>query len=188
MKLNLVRMSVSQACANGRLPTRPSNWRNLTNPVTTLDVSKPETSNKPPALRPSPHNWRSGATNWCMRGGSVFQIIFNSGQALPLPGGRFSFPRIGRGGDTERLRNMYRSWPQTRPGHGHDPVQCRPRTQTVRVHEPSTAVNSPRPRSWPQTVRKHGLATDSIVPKPATVAVADCPQSGQSRGPSTTAN
>jgi hypothetical protein len=139
-------------------------------------------------LRPSPHNWRSGATNWCMRGGSVFQIIFNSGQALPLPGGRFSFPRIGRGGDTERLRNMYRSWPQTRPGHGHDPVQCRTRTQTVRVHEPSTAVNSPRPRSWPQTVRKHGLATDSIVPKPATVAVADCPQSGQSRGPSTTAN
>ena len=118
----------------------------------------------------------------------MFQIMFKSGQALPLPGGRFSFPRIGRGGDTERLRNMYRSWPQTRHSHGHDLVQCRTRTQTVRFREHSISASCPRPRSRSQTVRIHGQATDSIVRKPATVAVADCPQSGQSRGPSTPTN
>jgi hypothetical protein len=71
----------------------------------------------------------------------VFQIIFNSGQALPLPGGRFSWPRIGRGGGAERLRNMYRSWPQTRLGHGHDLVQCRTRTHL------SVSSTGPHPRS-----------------------------------------
>ena len=118
----------------------------------------------------------------------MFQIMFKSGQALLLSMLRFSWPRISRGIGAKRHRNRRCSWPQTRPGHGHDPVQCRTRTQTVRFREQSTAVDSPRPRSWPQTVRKHGLATDSIVPKPATVAVADCPQSVRSRGPSTTAN
>src|SRR5450432_4320662 len=48
---------------------------------------------------------------------------FRMGQALPLPGGRFSCPRIGRGRDAERLRNMYCSWPQTRHSHDHDLVQ-----------------------------------------------------------------
>ena len=118
----------------------------------------------------------------------MFLIIFNSGQALPLPGGRFSFPRIGRGEGTERLRNMYRSWPQTRHSHGHDLVQCRTRTQTVCFREQSTSVNSPRQQSGPQTVRIHGPATDSIVRKPTTVVVADCPQPRHSRDPSMPAN
>ena len=118
----------------------------------------------------------------------MFQIIFNSGQALPLPGGRFSWPRIGRGRDAERLRNRHCSWPQTRPGHGHDPAQCRPRTQTVRVHEQSASADCPRPQSRPQTVRVHGLATDSIGHEQAKANVTDCPQPVRSRELSTNAN
>jgi len=139
-------------------------------------------------LRPSPHNWRNGATNWCMRGGSVFRIIFNSGQALPLPGGRFSRPRIGRGIGAKRLRNRYCSWPQTRPGHGHDPVQCRSRTQTVHVREQSASADCPRPQSRSQSVRVHGLATDSFVHEQAVATVMDCPQPVRIRELSTNAN
>jgi hypothetical protein len=118
----------------------------------------------------------------------VFQIMFKSGHALPLSKLRFSWPRIGRGKGRGWLRNMDCSWPQTRPGHGHDPVQCRPRTQTVRVREQSASATCPRPQSRSQTVRSHGLATDSIVHELATAAVADCPQPVRSRGLSTNAN
>ena len=118
----------------------------------------------------------------------MFQFMFKSGHALPLPGGRFSWPRIGRGGGAKRHRNSHCSWPQTRPGHGHEPVQCRPRTQTVRVREQSASASWQRQPSRSQTVHKHGLATDSIVHDRATAAVADCPQTVQSRGLSTNVN
>ena len=109
-------------------------------------------------------------------------------QALLLSMLRFSWPRISRGRDAERLRNMDCSWPQTRPGHGHDPVQCRPRTQTVRVHKQSASASCPRQQSRSQTVRKHGLATDSIGPEQAKATVMDCPQPVRSRELSTSAN
>jgi hypothetical protein len=118
----------------------------------------------------------------------VFQIIFNSGQALPLPGGTFSWPRIGRGEGRGWLRDMHRSWPQTRPDHGHDLVQCRPRTQFIRAHEQSASAFCPRPQSRPQTVRKLGLATDSIVQEQTKATVMDCPQPVRSRELSTNAN
>ena len=118
----------------------------------------------------------------------MFLVIFNSVHALPLPGGRFSCPRIGRGGCAERPRNTHCSWPQTRSGHGHDPVQYRPRTQTVHVREQSASAACPWQQPRPQTVRVHGLATDSIVHEQATAAVADCPQPVRSRGLSTAAN
>ena len=118
----------------------------------------------------------------------MFVIIFERTHALPLPCGRFSWPRIGRGRDAEQLRNMDCLWPQTRPGNGHGPVQCRPRTQTVRVHEHSASADCPRPQSRSQTVRVHGLATDSIVHDRAMAAVADCPQPVRSRELSTNAN
>ena len=117
-----------------------------------------------------------------------FKSYLRSGQALLLSKLRFSWPRIGRGGGAERLRNRHCSWPQTRPGHGHDPAQCRPRTQTVRVREQSASADCPRPQSRSQTVRVHGLATDSIVHEQAMATVVDCPQTVRSRGLSTTAN
>ena len=118
----------------------------------------------------------------------MFRIMFKSGQALPLPDGRFSCPRIGRGEGAERLRNMYCLWPQTRPGNGHDPVQCRTWTQTVRVREQSTSASCPRQQSRPQTVRVHGLAKDSIGHEQAMATVTDCPQPVRSRELSTNAN
>jgi hypothetical protein len=118
----------------------------------------------------------------------VFVIIFERTQALLLSMLRFSWPRISRGIGAKRLRNRYCSWPQTRPGHGHGPVQCRPRTQTVRVHEQSASADCPRPQSRPQTVRVHGLATDSIGHEQAKATVMDCPQPVRSRELSKPAN
>ena len=118
----------------------------------------------------------------------MFVIIFERTQALLLSMLRFSWPRIGRGIGAKRLRNMDCLWPQTRPGHGHDPVQCRPRTQTVRVHEQSASAFCPRPQSRLQTVRKLGLATDSIVHEQAKATFMDCPQPVRSRELSTNAN
>ena len=118
----------------------------------------------------------------------MFQIIFNSGQALPLPGGRFSWPRIGRGEGVKRLRNMYRSWPQTRPGQGHDLVQCRSRMQSVRVRKQSASAFYPRQQSLPQSVRIHGQAMVSIVHERTTATVLDFPQPSQSCEPTKPAN
>lgn len=131
---------------------------------------------------------RPGMVNWNSDGGRMFQIIFKSGHALPLPGGRFSCPRIGRGEGREGLRNMYRSWPRTRHSHRHDLAQCRTRTQTVHVREQSASASDPCQQSRSQTVREHGLATNSIIHERATVAVANFPQSGQSREQSMRAN
>ena len=114
--------------------------------------------------------------------------MFKSGQALLLSKLRLSWPRIGRDEGAKRLRNMNRSWPQTRLGHGHDPVQCRPRTQTVRVHEQSASAACPRPQSRSQTVRIHRLAMDSIVHEQAKATAMDCPQPVRSRELSTNAN
>jgi hypothetical protein len=114
--------------------------------------------------------------------------MFNTGQALLLSKLRFSWPRSGRDIGAQRHRNRHCSWPQTRPGHGHDPAEHRPRTQTVRVREPSAAASCPRPQPRPQTVRKLGLATDSIVREQAMASVAYCPQTVRSRGLSTNTN
>ena len=118
----------------------------------------------------------------------MFRIMFKIGHALPLPRGRFSWPRIGRAIGAQRHRNRHFSWPQTRPGHGHDPAEHRPWTQTVHVHEPSAAADCPRPQPRPQTVRVHGLATDLFVHEQATATVMDCPQTVRSREFSTLAN
>jgi hypothetical protein len=118
----------------------------------------------------------------------VFVIIFERTQALLLSMLRFSWPRISRGEGRGWPRNMDCSWPQTRLGHGPEPVQCRPRTQTVRVREQSTSASCPRQKSRPQTVRVHGLATDSIVHEQAMATVADCPQPVRSRGLSANVN
>ena len=126
--------------------------------------------------------------NWNREGGSVFQIVFKSGQALPLPGGRFSCPRIGRGEGRGCLCDMYRSWPQTRPSHSHDLAQCRTWTQTVCVREQSASASCPRQQSRSQIVHVHGLATASIVLERATATVMECPQPVPSREPSTVAN
>ncbi len=118
----------------------------------------------------------------------MFQIMFKSGQALPLPGGRFSCPRISRGKGREWLRNLYRSWPQTRHSHGHDPLQCRPRTQTVHVREQSASVSCPWQQSRSRTVRVHELATNLIVHDQAKATDMDCPQPAHSRELSMSAN
>ena len=159
---------VSTACSLDRLVS--TRWNKRSKLARSLDCLRP------------------GMVNWNSDGGSMFQIMFKSGQALLLSKLRFSCPRIGRGGGAERLRNMDCSSPQTRPSHDHDPVQCRTQTQIVRVRDQSASAPQPRQQSRSQIVHVHGLATNSIVHERATARVADCPQPGQVHEPSMLAN
>jgi hypothetical protein len=109
----------------------------------------------------------------------VFLIMFKTGHALLLPGGRFLSPRSGRGLDAECPRNSpaSRPWPwpvrdrvqsetSPHPLHDHGRVQSvivswpcpQPRPQSVPVRVPvraeavrdqSTSANYP----WSWTVR-----------------------------------
>ena len=119
-------------------------------------------------------------------------IMFRTGHALLLPGGRFSRPRSGRGASAEQPRNIGNSWPQTRLFHEHGQAKCRTRTRIIRVHEQSISAFCPHPRirlqtvhirdfsaaftrrnrglaadiQCPQTVRRHELSTPTSLPQP----------------------
>ncbi len=169
-------------------PVRFDRYRRPVSTACSLDRLVRTQWNKRSKLERSLDCLEPGMANWNSDGGRMFPIMFKTRHALPLPGGRFSWPRIGRGGGAERLRNMYRSWPQTRHGHGHDPVQCQPRTQYVRVRKQSASAFCPRQQSRSQTVRIHGQAMASIVHGLTTATVLDVPQPGQSCEPTKPAN
>lgn len=99
----------------------------------------------------------------------MFLIMFKTRHALPLPGGRFLRPRIGRGMGAEQLRNMNCLWPQTRPIRELRQPPSRAHKLIVRVRERSAVASN----SWQQarsqaarirdgamavTVREQGLA------------------------------
>jgi hypothetical protein len=112
----------------------------------------------------------------------VFLIIFERTQALLLSMLRFSWPRICRGRDAERLRNMDCLWPQRgqatvmvrfSAGHGLklsvSPNSPHLRTVHVHDHVPRQSVstdwqrihlskNRQRPRSW--IVRSQSAVVD----------------------------
>ena len=81
----------------------------------------------------------------------MFLIMFNTGHALPLPGGRSSCPRRSRGGDAACPRENNDSCPRTRNVHVPDPATDRSRTRTVHVREQSVTSFSPRPQTCPRT-------------------------------------
>ena len=118
----------------------------------------------------------------------MFLIMFKTGQALLLPGGRFLSPRSVRGESAEQPRNIGISWPQTRQFHERGQVQCRTWTRIIRVHEQSTSVFCPHPRIRQQTVRIRELATAFTGRNRETAADIQCPQSVRRRGLSTPAN
>jgi len=123
----------------------------------------------------------------------VLLIMFKTGHALLLPGGRFSSPRTSRGECAERPRDISNSWPQTRQFHEHGQGQCRTWTRIIRVHGQSTSVFCPQPRVRKQPVhirefstaftgRNRGLAADKQCPqsvhRPGLSAPANLPQTG----------
>ena len=118
----------------------------------------------------------------------MFPIMFKSGQALLLPGGRSWSPRHGRETGAEQPRNVTDSWPQTRHFHDIKPVQDRTQPRIGHVHDQSVIPFNPRRESHPRTVRGRAQATASIVSEQAAAAVVNQPQTGRSRKQSSSAN
>jgi hypothetical protein len=118
----------------------------------------------------------------------VFPIMFKTGQALLLPGGRFSGPRHGREAGAEQPRTVTGSWPQTRHFHEIEPVQDRTQPRVGHVREQTVSAFNPRHQSHPRTVRVCAQATASIVREKAVAAVVNRPQTIRSLKQSTSAN
>ena len=118
----------------------------------------------------------------------MFPIMFKTGQALLLPGGRSWSPRHGRETGAEQPRNATDSWPQTRHFHESEPVQDGTQPRVGHVREQSVIAFSPRQQSRPRTVRVRAQATASIVSEQAAAAVVNQPQTGRSREQSSPAN
>ena len=118
----------------------------------------------------------------------MFLIMFKTGHALLLPGGRSSSPRHGRETGAEQPRTVTGSWPQTRHFHEIEPVQDRTQPRVGHVREQSVSVFNPRQQSHPRTVRVRAQATASIVREKAMAANANCPQTVRSREQSTLVN
>ena len=107
----------------------------------------------------------------------MFLIMFRTGHALLLPGGRFSSPRSGRGASAEQPRNIGNSWPQTRPFRKRGQSQCRAWTQIIRVREQSTSAFRSRQQAWQQIVHIRELSTAFTGRNRGLAAYIQCPQS-----------
>ena len=114
--------------------------------------------------------------------------MFNIGHAKPLDVTRILCPRISRGEDLKRSRDIDRSWPRTRQIREHEQSENRTQSQTIRVRELSMSALSPRPRSRSQTVRIRERIAISTVRDQALAADTNCPQTVRSPELSTSAN
>jgi len=123
--------------------------------------------------------------NWNIEGGSVFLIMFNRRHALPLPGGRFSCPRIVRGAGAERLRNIYCSWPQTRPIRRLEQPMRRAHQRIIRARERSVSAISSLQQTCSRAARIRDGATTATVLEPAAAVAIKCPLAIRSRDLST---
>ena len=145
-------------------------------------------SNKPAEFNPWPRSWNSGARNWCNKGGNVFLIMFRTGHALLLPGGRFLSPRHGCEVGAKQSRKVTGLWPQTRHSQDNKLVQDRAQPRVSHVREQSETACNPRHRSYPRTIRVLAQASASIGREEAMAAVGNRPQTIRSFKQSSPAN
>jgi hypothetical protein len=118
----------------------------------------------------------------------VFLIMFKTRHALPLPGGRFLRPRIVRGAGTERLRNIYCSWPQTRLIRELKQPSHRAHKRIIRARERSVSGFNSWQQTRLQTARIRDDAMAATVRNPAAVMGIKCPQAIRRHDLSTPAN
>ena len=118
----------------------------------------------------------------------MLRSMFNIGHAKPLDVTRILCPRISRGEDLKRSRDIDRSWPRTRQIREHEQSENRTQSQTIRVRELSMSALSPRPQARSQTVRVREHIVISTVRDQALAADTNCPQTVRSLELSTSAN
>lgn len=95
------------------------------------------------------------------KGGSVFPITFNTGQALPLVATRILRPRMSRGESTEQPRNIIGSRPRQQPVRELGLSRHRAHPRAVHVREQSAIAFCPRPQTRQGTVLRHEQASAS---------------------------
>ena len=118
----------------------------------------------------------------------MLRSMFNIGHARPLDVTRILCPRISRGEDLKRSRDIDRSWPRTRQIREHEQSENRTQSQTIRVRELSMSALSPRPQARSQTVRIREHIAISTVREQASSADTNCPQTVRSLELSRSAN
>lgn len=144
-------------------------------------------SNKRRGLRASSHNLSNGARKSARKGGYVFLIICNTGQALLLGSPRFLRPRMSRGLSAEPPRSFIGSRPRQQPFRERDLAQHRAHPRAVPVREQSASASSPRQPARQQSVRvreQDAAGTGRDLARPVD---ANSPRTGRSTGPSRSA-
>ena len=112
-----------------------------------------------------------------VKGGNVFPITFNTGQALPLVVTRILRPRMSRAVSAEQPRNIIGSRPRQQPVREPDLAKHRARPSVVHVREQSAIAFCPRPLTRQGTVLEHGQASPSALREQATAAARTQPPS-----------
>ena len=110
----------------------------------------------------------------------MFLIMFKTGHALLLPGGRFPCPRSGGVENAEWSRDRAGSWPQTRHSRVLDSDVNWPRPHTMRACGQSMSPFNPRQqacqrmfrdldKSLSLSVREQAFASDANYSSPVRV-------------------
>jgi len=121
------------------------------------------------------------------KGGNVFPITFNTGQALPLVATRILRPRMSRGVSAEQPRNIICSRPRQQSFREHDVSEHRAHPRVVHVREQSAIAFRPRPQTRQGTVLGYGQASASAIREQAVAAARPQPPSVHDLGRSTSA-
>jgi len=95
------------------------------------------------------------------KGGNVFLITFNTGQALPLVATRILRPRMSRGVSAKQPRNIIGSRPRQRPVREPGLTKHRAHPRAVHVRDQSAIAFCPRPQSRQGIGLGHGHASAS---------------------------
>jgi len=109
-------------------------------------------------------------TNSASKTGSVFLIMINTGQALPLVATRILRPRMSRGGSAEQSRNAIGSRPRQQPVREPGLTIHRAHPRAVHVREQSAIAFCPRPQTRKRTVLEHGQGSALAIREQATTS------------------
>ncbi len=119
------------------------------------------------------------------KGGNVFPIMFETGQALPLVATRILRPRMSRGVSAEQPRNIIGSRPRQQPVREPDLAKHRAHPRVVHVREQSAIASCPRPRTRQGTGLEHELALASATREQAAALARSRPPAVHDLGRST---